>query len=345
MRALAIVLLLSSSAYADSSDQGAPADLAQAPDPDAPTVGAALDKSEAYVGDRLALTVTAIAKGGIAVNLPQKLELGPVELLERDDAEAQGRDLGDGRRSFRFILYVADYDVGPAEIPSLTLTYLSPRGEVRSVTTAPVQLTIRALVDESQQAALPQPARSGHSALIEDRRVLRAVYAAVGLVALGLIAFLVRRIWRKRGVDGVETITMIPSRPPGEVAIERLVAIRARGEFAREGYRPFAFETAEVVRAYLGARYGFDSLELTSTELLAELERVAPHLVQPGSEVVRFIEDTDLVKFANAGGSDASALALLDTAQRIVLTTSPKLETAEEMLSGPVRPPMPTGDA
>jgi len=340
LRALAILaLLISSSAYAD--DLGPSADLAQPSDPDAPTVGASLDKSEAYVGDKLTLTVTAIAKAGIAVNLPQKLDLGKVELLERDDAEAGGRDLGDGRRSFRFVLYVADYEVGPTEIPSLELTYLSPRGEVRTVPTEPVALTIRALVDEAQTSAEPQPARGPRTALIEDRRVTRGLYAAAALVALGLLAFVVRRLWRRRARVAQEIIApAVPARPPGEVAIERLTAIRQRGEFQRDGYRPFAFETAEVVRAYLGARYGFDSLELTSTELLHNLERFAPHLVQAGSEVVRFIEDTDLIKFANAGGSDAAALQLLDAAQAIVLATAPKLETAEEMLSGPVRPPM-----
>lgn len=347
MKALTLVLsLLASVAYAQDAapavDMATAPDLALPPDPDAPTVGASLDKAEAYVGDKLALTITAIARAGIAVNLPQKLELGKLELLERDDGEAQGRDLGDGRRSFRFVLHVAAYEVGPTEVPPLPLTYLSPRGDVRTVSTDPVSLTIRALVDESQTKLEPQPERGPRTAMIEDRRVVRAIWVTIGLLALGALAFLVRRLVRRvRRTEAELAGPVVPSRPPGEVAIERLSAIRARGDFARDGYRPFAFEIAEIVRAYLGARYGFDSLELTSTELLAELERFAPHLVAAGSEVVRFLEDTDLMKFANAGSSDGTALLLLDSAQRIVLATAPKLESAEEMLSGPVRPPMP----
>src|SRR5206468_2705712 len=37
-----------------------------AADPDAPTVGASLDRTEAHVGDRLTLTVTAIARDAVA---------------------------------------------------------------------------------------------------------------------------------------------------------------------------------------------------------------------------------------------------------------------------------------
>jgi len=313
-------------------------------DPDAPTVGASLDKSEAYVGDRLALTITAIARAGIAVTLSQKLELGKLELLERDDAEANGRDLGDGRRSFRFLLYVAVYEVGPTEVPPISLGYLTTRGEVRSVATAPLPLSIRALVDEQADAPEPQPARSPREGMVEDRRVMRAAYIVAGTIAFVLVFLLVRRMirTRKRAVAAVSG-PVIPTRPPGEVAIERLTEIRARGDFGRDGARPFAFETAEVVRAYLGARYGFDSLELTTTELLGELLRAAPHLADPRSEVGRFLERTDLVKFAKTGASDAEAVALLDAAQAIVLSTAPRLEVAEEMLSGPVRPPRPIG--
>ena len=347
MRALLVALVLLTR-VAHAQDAAPPLDLALSPDlalpadPDAPTVGASLDKAEAYVGDRLALTVTAIARAGIIVTLPQKVELGTLEILERDEGEAQGRDLGDGRRSFRFVLYVAAYEVGVTEVPPIPLTYLSARGEVRSVSTDPVALTIKALVDETQTQLDPQPERGPRTALIEDRRVMRTIEVALALLALGAVAFLLRRLARRirKGAPALDG-PVVPSRPPGEVAIERLTAIRARGDFQRESYRPFAFETAEVVRAYLGARYGFDALELTSTELLVELERFAPHLVQPGSAVVRFLEDTDLIKFASAGASEGTALLLLDSAQSIVLSTATKLENAEEMLSGPVRPPMP----
>ena len=106
MRALLLIGVLAAAApaWADA------ADLANAPaadDPDAPTVGVSIDKTEAHVGDRLTLTVSAVAKSGIAVVLPAKLDTGKLEILDRNDGDKGGRDLGDGRRSHRFVLGVA----------------------------------------------------------------------------------------------------------------------------------------------------------------------------------------------------------------------------------------------
>jgi hypothetical protein len=136
-----------------------------------------------------------------------------------------------------------------------------------------------------------------------------------------------------------------PVRPPDEVAMEKLRALRAEGNFGREEYRPFNFAVAEIVRAYLGARYGFDSLELTTQELLAELVAKAPHLADPNGEVVRFLSETDLVKFAKTGSTDGAALAALDAAQAIVLSTAKPLEEISKAASGPVRLPRSTEDA
>ena len=116
----------------------------------------------------------------------------------------------------------------------------------------------------------------------------------------------------------------------------------ARGNFGADGYRPFYFALTEIVRDYLGARYGFDSLEMTTTELLDELQARAPSTwsARP-SEVPRFFARCDLVKFAKAGSTDAAALAALDAAQAIVLSTAAPLEQAAQSISGPVRLPRP----
>jgi hypothetical protein len=306
-------------------------------DADAPTVGASLDKTEALVGDRVNLTLSAVAKAGIAVTLPAKIELGKLELLDRVSGDKLGRDLGDGRRSHKFVLGVAAYETGELEVPPITLEYLDARGEVRTVQTAPVTLRIKGLVPDVQ------PNRPPRSALVEDKRVMKLVRwgAAVagGALLFGVVFLLARRSRRRRKELSTPAI-LVPSRPADEVAMEKLRALRAAGSFGADGYRPFYFAVAEIVRAYLGGRYGFDSLELTTTELMDELQKRAPHLAIPDGEVVRFLNDTDLVKFARTGSSDEAALKILDTAEAIVLSTAPKLEQTVAAISGPVRMPL-----
>lgn len=318
------------------------ADLGGLEDPDAPTVGASLDKAEAHVGDRLTLTVSAVARAGVAVTLPGKLDLGKLELLERNDGDRNGRDLGDGRRSHRFVLGVAAYETGALTVPPIEVSYITPRGEVRTVETDPLTLDVRPLVAADEANPQAQPERPPRSAWVEDKRVMRALRSA-GLVALGLAlltaaVLLLRRALRRREPAAV-LAAVVPGRAPDAVAIEKLTALRARGRFAVDGYRPFYFELTEVVREYLGARYGFDALDMTTTELLDELARRAEHLTVSGAEVPRFFAECDLVKFAKAGSTDAAALGALDAAQAIVLSTAAPLEEAAQQISGPVRLP------
>ena len=279
-------------------------------DPDAPTVGASLDKTEALVGDRVAVTISAVAKAGIAVTLPAKLELGKLELVDRTATDKLGRDLGDGRRSHKFVLGVAAYEVGELEGPAIPLEYLNAGGEVRSVQTAPITLRIKGLVADDEANPEVQPLRPTRSALVEDKRIMKLVRwgaaAAGGVLVLALGFLLVRRAMRRRARAAAVAVP-VARRPPEEVAMEKLRALRAAGGFSADGYRPFYFAVAEIVRAYLGARYGFDSLELTSTELMDELARRAPHLAIADGEVARFLAGTDLVKFARTGSTDQAA--------------------------------------
>jgi hypothetical protein len=337
--AFVVVVLPAASAFAAPDLGGAEA----VEDPNAPTVGVSLDRSEAHVGDRLTLTVSAVARAGVAVTLPQKLDLGKLELLDRNDGERLGRDLGDGRRSHRFVLGVAAYETGELEVPSIELSYLTPAGEVRTVATEPVPLSIKPLVGAEEAHPDAQPERPTRSAFVEDQRVVRALKwgGAIlgGLVALGLVVFFIRRALKRRSPEAALAAAAAPARPPEEVAMERLNALRAAGNYSFDGYRPFYFALAEIVRAYLGARYGFDSIELTTTELLDELGRRAAHLTVDGGEVPRFLADTDLVKFAKAGSTDPAAARALDAAQAIVLSTAAPLEQVAQSISGPVRLP------
>lgn len=312
-------------------------------DPDAPTVGASLDKSEAHVGDRLTLTVSAVAKSGIAVTLPSKIDLGKLELLDRNDGDRNGRDLGDGRRAHRFVLGVAAYETGELTVPSIELTYITPKGEVRTVETDELVVAIKPLVAADEANPQAQPERPPRSAWVEDQRMVRALKwggaALGGVVLLSIVALLIRRALRRRVPAEAAAVAAVPRRPPDAVAIEKLTALRARGQFAVDGYRPFYFALTEIVREYLGARYGFDALDMTTTELLDELSKRAAHLTAEGAEVPRFFHDCDLVKFAKAGSTDAAALLALDAAQAIVLSTAAPLEEAAASISGPVRMP------
>src|SRR5262249_10998942 len=109
----------------------------QADSEDIPTVSARVDREQASVGDVINVVVTAVAKKGVAVNLPSQPDLGKFTVLEKSD-DGMPRDLGDGHLRREFSLRVAAYEPGEVQIPAIEVTYLTGGGEVRSVQTQPI---------------------------------------------------------------------------------------------------------------------------------------------------------------------------------------------------------------
>jgi hypothetical protein len=298
-----------------ASDAG----VADAPDPDAPTVVAHADKTEAHVGDPIHLDVVAISKSAVPVNLPSTLDLAAFSLLDRKESE---QNLGDGRVKRQFTLTIAAYEPGSKEVPAIEVTYLGPRGDVRTARTAPVAVKIGSLIANEPEPAI-RDAAPPVTVMVEN---LWPAYIAGGLVAAGLGALLtmliVRRLRARRGERPGP-----PPRPAHEVALERLDRLGAYGFLENADNRPFYFVVSEIIREYLGGRYGFDSLELTTDELCAELRRRAGRELVLG-EIEGWLSACDLVKFAKISPTAAEARGALESAILIVSTTRPVTQPA-----------------
>jgi hypothetical protein len=302
-------------------------------DRDAPTVTARLQKkSEAegdtiHVGDALTLVVTAISRRAVPVNLPGTLELGAFTVLDRKESE---QDLGDGRVRHEFTLVVAAYEPGEREIPAIDVTYLGKGGDVRTARTAPLPLKVTSLIANEPEPALKDAAAP--VTVLEENWLL--IYIAAGLVAAlmgALITWVVVRRLRAR----VAARPGPPPRPAHEIALEKLDRLGTYGFLPDADNRPFYFSVSEVIREYLGARFGFDSLELTTDELVSELKRTARgELGIFEGEITGWLASCDLVKFAKISPSAEEARGALETAIRIVTSTRPRPAPVEGAAPG-----------
>jgi hypothetical protein len=324
---LALVLALALAPRSGrAQDAGAAADggAAAAADPDAPTVAARVDRPEAHVGDPIHVSVVAIAKAAVPVNLPATLELGAFSLLDRKETE---QNLGDGRVRREFALTVAAYEPGPAELPPIEVTYLGARGDMRTAATSPIPIKIASLIANEPEPAL----KEGVTPVAVLERNFLPIYIAGGIAAAALGALVtmlvVRRLRARQG-----TRPGPPPRPAHEVALERLDRLGSYGFLENADNRPFYFAVSEVIREYLGARYGFDSLELTTDELGAELRKRSGRELVLG-EIQGWLSACDLVKFAKISPSAAEARGALESAIRIVATTRPAPEPGTAVAS------------
>jgi hypothetical protein len=338
-----------------------PAPAARPPRGDAPTVAARLDKNEGRVGDLFVLTVTAVGAREIPTNLPTNLDIAPFEVMGGDPV-VEEKDLGNGRVSRSFRLQVSVYETGELSLPPIAVTYIGKDGQVGKQRTAAVPVKIISLL-----ANEPNPQLKEVSAPVPVmKRDLTLVYATGGLVAAalgGLLALVIRRRLRARAALRPAQ----PPRPAHQIALQKL------DDLARTGFGPDAdmqalyFQLSEVIREYLGARFAFPALEMTTEELIDRLSKRAgtvvgtlrgspnPPAMRSGGqspparhamsgvvvgEIAGWLAGCDLVKFANLRPPAAEARGALETAIRIVESTRPRPE-APPALPGTAGAPPP----
>jgi hypothetical protein len=313
---LSPTLLLALLAAAPLDAGALPTQPAQA---DAPTVAVRTDKAQAHVGDAIAFSITSIGPRTMPVVLPANLDLGQFSELARTLEE---QDLGDGKIRREFKLSIAAYEPGSFEIPSVELTYFGQDSSVKSARTQALPFVITSLIANEPEPKLKENA----GPLPVRQRDYLFIYIAGGLVAAGIgavIALLVRRRLRGRK----PALPAAPPRPAHEVAMEKLD--RLGGLLAEGGdLRLFYFELSEAIREYLGGRYGFDSLEMTTEELVAAMRRVPLENARGvvGTEIEGWLSSCDLVKFAKVSPSTEQARGALETAIRMVAATRPHLD-------------------
>jgi hypothetical protein len=180
---------------------------------------------------------------------------------------------------------------------------------------------------------------------MRDWRPLWIGLAALGGVSLVVAAWFAFGGARRRRVRRTAKATPIDNRPPDEIALERLRALAASGLLDADDRRPFYFAVSEVVREFLGRRFGFEAMELTTAELLQKLEKGGPPAALV--EVARWLETTDLVKYAGIAASREDAERALSAAIEIVEQVGPRgfMNIAPASASTPPEPTAAAGEA
>ncbi len=203
-------------------------------------------------------------------------------------------------------------------LPPLPITVARASGDLVTLCTQPHTIVI-----EDPTSSTPNPKPKPNPPPRPQREEWTFLKQAVGIAAVALVvgalaAWLLSR-WLKRPRPQPPPP---PPRPPWEVALESLHDLRHAG-LTREGrYAEHFDRVSDVVRRYLGDRYGFDGLESTTREMLSELRATTPR-IPVLDDIERFLRQADLVKFARLTPSEAECVTALAEATVIVERTIP----------------------
>lgn len=288
----------------------------------APRVEAGVVEKTVHLGDTFHYRIEVDHPGDVSVKLPTRIDLGELTLNGVDHASTPAKGKG-GLVTETWTLKVGAYALDAKALPALNLDVVTADGPATlEVPATPV--TLKTHVDDAQTAKARELAPP-EEVWLPDYTLLKVGGAILGGVLLALL------VWRwLRGRRLRRSARPVPPPPPRPLEVrtrEALKALADEGLVAKGRKREYFFRLSEIVRAYLGERFGFDALECTSEELLAALrDRPTPGL--SFEDFRRWTELGDLVKFAKVEPDDGECAGALTAAHGFVDRTTEAIRPA-----------------
>ena len=301
---------------------GTPSPTAHLPQATPRSLRAEVSPSQVRLGEPFTLTIEVTDQASERYELARDFTLGKeVDVLEIQPARTP---LDGGLEATRFTLRAALFELGERTLPALRLTATGPEGDKLLEIDGPKVTCVGAVAEgeEADFADILPPVRVG----IPSYLVLWVLLAA--LAALGLFFAGVRLFRRLRARPRKAP----PPRPLDPLHVRALTALHALREEDLPGQgrtRELFFRLSEIERGYLGERYGFGALDMTTDELVAALGRLHTPGLDFGS-FERHCREGDFVRFAKAPVPAAACKQALEDAVGLVQATTPPDATAAE---------------
>ena len=109
-----------------------------------------------------------------------------------------------------------------------------------------------------------------------------------------LIPYLLKRYHDNKPI--LRRVTIAPKLPPHQVALQEMERIKSEKSWQRDDVKQYYTELTDALRGYMEERFGFNAKEMTSDEIIAQLNE------QPDKEWIGELRElfqmSDLVKFA-----------------------------------------------
>ncbi len=290
-------------------------------------VSASIDSTMLMLGDQTDLHLQVTHEASEKVQLPvfgESLQDG-IEIVNRSGVDST--ILGDGRVQL-----------------SQTLTLTSFKDSLFAIEPLAVTSGEDTFWTESMALNVIQPFEVDTTLAITDiKDIERAPIWWWGIIRWVLLGLLIAGVfaaayygvmwYRKHRKSDEEPLNPELLRPADEVALEKLDAIKAEKKWKDGKVKEYQTELTDVVREYIGRRFGVQSTEKTSDETLREMETIlvkgqrddVPCTKEEGKALYgrlkTMLRTADLVKFAKWHTTPDENESALTTAYDFVNST------------------------
>ena len=293
------------------------------------SIQSTVSKSKITLGDTITYTVTVTREPDVKVKLPQLAEnLGQFEIR---DYKVFNPVKKNGKIIDRVQYKISTFDVGDFKIPPIAVAYsIPPDTTEHLLKSEAIKITVESLAPSAEGDI--KDIKPPVELPFDWKPVIR--YGLAGFFLLLLLAIGIYFWMRRRKGKPLLPQKTEPRRPPHEIALEALERLRESNLLEKQGAKAYYSEISEIIRRYIEGRFGIEAMDLTSTELLAELEKVLLEdaLMKTMTEMTDL---SDLVKFAKYQPTDEENARILEMAFEFVRETLVVPEISEPEANEP----------
>ena len=301
------------------------------------TVEAAIDSIEMLIGEQVHVTVTATMKEGSKVEFPvfkpmQQLIPG-VEVLKSTELGTKGKDGGFVDRQVVYTL--TSFDDTLYYLPPFVVKVDGKPYESKSLALKVVGIEVDTTrVDQffGPKDVQDNPFLWSDWSLLFWLSVLMLVLMAVGY-------YLYMRLRDNKPI--ITHIRIVKRLLPHQKAMKEIEQIKADKMQNSENPKEYYTKLTDTLRKYIEDRYGFNAMEMTSSEIIERLEKALTDDTKDAAtmkaELRQLFTTADLVKFAKystmINENDANLVSAIDFINQTKLENMPTEETVKPELT------------
>jgi len=276
-------------------------------------VSSRVDKMVITVGEIINYQMEVeLPKGYDAAIPPPGAQLG--EFLIRN-YEIPAPEKTTDRVKQKFLFKITAYATGESSIPPVPVIVLKDKNPAALILAEEIRIRVAPVTSaedmEIKDIKPPLPAPFNYRPLLLFGMVI------AGLVIIGLAVLLIVSRLRRPSAEMPE-----PLPEPEFLALKEFADLDALGLLEKGQIEPYYTRLNEIFRRYLGLRFGIYALEFTTTEIMAALKnQFLEHATFQA--VQNFLEECDLVKFAQFIPESKAQREMTARAQKIIELTRP----------------------
>ncbi len=290
-----------------------------------------IDSIQILIGEQTDLTVSVTAKKGAKVRMPaykpqQQLTPG-VEVVETLNADTSKQDNGLIKISKRYTL--TSFDENLYYLPSMTVQVDGKKYQTKSL--ALKVLTVP--VDTLHPEKFYPPKDVQDNPFLWGEWKLAFWLSVIFVVLNVLIYYLWTRLKDNKPV--ISRVRIIKRILPHQKALKEIERIKEEKMSVSEDQKTYYTLLTDVVRKYINERFGFNAMEMTSSEIIARLREDGDQKMI--DELKELFVTADLVKFAKystlINENDANLVSAIEFINTTKQENQPTVERVEPKLT------------